>query len=110
MALVFRAGVPMGDHWCGSFFLLKISVFQILLPILSISYDSGVLFLWNLSGHRLNCGASQESLDEVDFSAHLFDSMDAEVFARFGLLQGQPGQAASVMAHCVQMKQVPGPD
>eukprot|EP00438_Fugacium_kawagutii_P008033 Skav209184 [mRNA] locus=scaffold1137:625723:634073:+ [translate_table: standard] len=56
--------------------------------------------------HRLKCSASQESLDEVDFSAHLFDSADAEVFARFGLLQGQPGQAASVMAHCVQMKQV----
>ena len=58
-----------------------------------------------------------ESIDEVEFSARLFGQMDAEVFSSFGLLRGKPGpekpekpggpgsgQAASVMAHCVQMQ------
>eukprot|EP00435_Cladocopium_sp_Y103_P043301 s1813_g12.t1 len=47
-----------------------------------------------------------ESIDEVEFSASLFGrQMDAEVFSTFGLLRGGPGQAASVMAHCVQMQE-----
>ena len=45
-----------------------------------------------------------ESIDEVEFSRSLFgQKSDAEVFRSFGLLRGAPGQAASVMAHCVQI-------